>query len=65
MSQTNRRAPAKGSRRFPLTVTVTEEINQGLLLIGNNNRSAAIEMLVQQYLAKRPHLRAAEPVTNP
>ena len=57
MSIANRRAPIKGVRRFPMTITLTPETDKGLLLIGNGNRSAAIEQLVTEHITKRERLR--------
>lgn len=53
MAHTSRRAPLSSGRRFPVTITVTAETDEGLMLIGNGNRSAAIELLVRRALAKR------------
>lgn len=56
-----RRRLEKG-RRIPLNVNLSPEIHTELGRIGNGNRSAAIETLVQRYLAERV-AKVAEPVT--
>ena len=60
MSQPTRRAPLKGARRRAITVTVDDATHAGLARIGNGNRSAAIEQLVREHLAKRRRARTPE-----
>ena len=64
MSQPTRRAPLKAGRRRAITVTVDEVTHAGLTRIGNGNRSAAIEQLVREHLAKRRRTRSAESATT-
>lgn len=52
-----RRQPLKGTRRIAITVTLDADTHAGLFLIGNGNRSAAIEYLVRQHLSKREQTR--------
>jgi hypothetical protein len=63
-STTTRRMPIRRERRIALNVTVSPETKAHLELIGEGNRSAAIEMLVTDYLRrrKRAGLLHPEPV---
>lgn len=58
-----RRAPLTTGRRIPLTVTVDIDTYVGLKALGNGNRSAAIEHLYRQHMAKQ-HALLAEPSCN-
>jgi hypothetical protein len=65
MSKSNRRPPLRTGRRIPLTITVDDATNEGLLMIGNGNRSAAIEQLVRDHLTKLARNRSRAPDTSP
>jgi hypothetical protein len=58
-STTTRRMPVRRERRIALNVSVSPETKAYLEQIGDGNRSAAVEMLVADYLRRRK--RAAQP----
>lgn len=53
MNQSIRRQPLASGRRIPLTVNLEPQLHRELGLIGQGNRSKAIETLVKWYLAAR------------
>jgi len=57
-SQPTKRAPLATGRRVPITVTVDMDTYVGLKALGNGNRSAAIEYLYRQHVAKQSALLA-------
>jgi ATP-dependent protease HslVU (ClpYQ) ATPase subunit len=53
MDYEKRRIPLKNGRRFPVTVTISQQDSDDLQKIVKNNRSAAIEQLLILWRAKK------------
>lgn len=62
MPFSKRRPPLAKGRRIPLNVNLSPVIARELKRIGSGNRSAAIEQLVEDHLARTRAL-TPEPVT--
>lgn len=52
-------------KRIPLNVTLSPKTHEHLALIGDGNRSAAIEILVEEHMKRETRRRAAEPAVTP
>jgi len=64
MSQPVRRARLQSGRRLAFTVSLDQETIDGLTLIGQGNRSAAIEMLVRNHLDTAAKRRTKPPAPS-
>lgn len=60
---TTRRMPLRRAKRIALNVTVSPETLRELARIGEGNRSAAIEILLEDYMAR--FKRAASLLNDP
>jgi hypothetical protein len=58
LDNSNRSEPLKKGRRIPITVNLAPDIHRELGKIEGGNKSAAIERLVREHIARR-----AEPAT--